>query len=449
MRVLAVTPMLPYPQAVNAGPFVTYHHLAALAARHQVTLASFAGPDPSEWDALDDLRALGIDVHVVWRQVPSRMMRRSKLLAALAPVPDPNDWNVDADSGPPSPGVRRLSSSTVSRGRRRLQQAVYWLRGKYPLRTLQFWEPEMQRLLEQLLVENRFDLIHLEDNAMSSYRCNASVPTVLTEHEVRHVQPQQFPSQEMSRIHRVLSERDARRWERFQLAAWRGVDLVQVFTPQDATALRSLAPELAGRVRINPFGIALPKQADPGLEQSGMVVFVGGFTHLPNVDAALWLAKEIMPLLRMRHPGVRLSIVGSYPPDEVRAFSSDDITVTGRVPTVETYLERAAVVVAPIRVGGGMRLKVLQAMALGRAVVTTPLGAQGLATETHQPPLVLASDADELAKATADLLASETERRALGQRARDFVARHHSWSAYADRLDAIHSEIIENSRQRR
>ena len=248
-------------------------------------------------------------------------------------------------------------------------------------------------------------------------------------------------------MHRLVREGEARRWRRYQPAVWRDFDRIQVFTPQDAKVVRSLAPELAERVRVNPFGIDVPKQVDPGREESGMVVFVGGFSHLPNVDAALWLGKEIMPLLRMRHPGVRLTIVGSYPPNEVRALSSGDITVTGRVPKVETYLERAAVVLAPIRMGGGMRLKVLQAMALGRAVVTTPLGAQGLATDTHQPPLVLGSDADELANATAHLLASETDRRALGQRARDFVARHHSWSAYADRLDAIHSEVIENSHQ--
>jgi glycosyltransferase involved in cell wall biosynthesis len=175
-----------------------------------------------------------------------------------------------------------------------------------------------------------------------------------------------------------------------------------------------------------------------------MIVFVGGFTHLPNVDAALWLAKEIMPLLRARHQGVQLSIVGSYPPEEIRRLADDDIFVTGRVPSVHEYLERAEVVLAPVRKGGGMRLKVLQAMALGKAVVTTPLGAQGLTVETQQPPLLVGTDADELARATAGLLAGEVERRALGRRARDFVARYHSWTAYGERLDAMYSELVED-----
>jgi len=89
-----------------------------------------------------------------------------------------------------------------------------------------------------------------------------------------------------------------------------------------------------------------------------------------------------------------------------------------------------------------MRLKVLQAMALGRAVVTTPLGAQGLTVETKQPPLLVGTDADELARATADLLGAEAERRALGRRARDFVARHHSWIACGERLDAMYSDLM-------
>ena len=442
MKILAVTPMLPHPHAVNAGPVVMYHHLAAVAARHEVTLATFAGPDTSEWDALDHLQELNIDVRVVWRQVPSRMMRRLKLLAAFVPLPDPSEWTPSARIREPIPNVCLLRSSPISRGNRRLQQAGYWMRGRYPLRTLQFWEPQMQVVLEELLSERPFDLIHVEDNAMGSYRYDTRLPRVLTEHDVRHDGGEQPALQETSWMHRLLREGEARRWRRYQPAVWRDFDRIQVFTPQDAKVVRSLAPELAERVRVNPFGIDVPKQVDPGREESGMVVFVGGFSHLPNVDAALWLGKEIMPLLRMRHPGVRMTIVGSYPPNEVLALCSDDIFVTGRVPTVEGYLERAAVVLAPIRLGGGMRLKVLQAMALGKAVVTTPLGAQGLAVETDEPPLVLGTDAGELANATADLLASRTERRELGGRARAFVARHHSWSAYGERLNAMYSGLM-------
>lgn len=447
MRILVVTPMLPFPQAVNAGPLVMYRHLTALAARHEVTLASFAGPDPCEWEALDGLRSSGIQVRAVWRQAPSPLLRRWMPLAAIAPLPDPSDWGRSVKFLPRTNGVLP-APPPLAQLKRRLQQVDYWLHAKYPLHVLRFWEPQMQQLLDELSSEKVFDLIHIEDNALGSYRYDVRIPRVLTEHEVRLLPPESRLGQ-TSWIEAELEKAERRRWEYYQPNVWRGFDCIQVFTPHDAHAIASLAPDMQERVRVNPFGIDLSKQADARLEDSRMLVFVGGFCHLPNVDAALWLVNEIMPRIRSIVPGVRLTIVGSYPPPAVRAFAGNDIIVTGRVPAVEPYLERAAVVVAPVRAGGGMRLKVLQAMALGKAVVTTPLGAEGLAAGTQSPPLAIAEDSQGIADSTAALLNALEDRRELGRRARAFVAEHFSWSAYTERLEAIYSYVTNSRRSAR
>jgi glycosyltransferase involved in cell wall biosynthesis len=205
--------------------------------------------------------------------------------------------------------------------------------------------------------------------------------------------------------------------------------------------LRALAPEAADRIRVNPFGIVLPRR-DPREEDPLTVVLPGNFTHPPNVDAALWMARDIMPCLRQACPGVRLRLVGSYPPAEVRALLAADVEVTGWVPEIEPHLEQATVVVAPIRIGGGMRVKVLQAMALGRPVVTTPRGAEGLEAAGGRPPLLVASQPHDFATAIARLLATPDERRSLGCRARDFVAKHFSAEAYARRLEAVYADAI-------
>ena len=149
-------------------------------------------------------------------------------------------------------------------------------------------------------------------------------------------------------------------------------------------------PELRPRVSVNPFGVVAPPAADPAHEEEGQLIFVGNYTHAPNVDAALWLGREIMPRLRQLRPGVRLNIVGIYPPEEVLALGGPDIVVTGPVPEIEPWLERAAVVLAPLRIGGGMRMKVLHSMAMGKAVVTTPRGAEGLEIDGQHPPLMVA-----------------------------------------------------------
>jgi glycosyltransferase involved in cell wall biosynthesis len=300
----------------------------------------------------------------------------------------------------------------------------------------------VQRILDRLLAERQFDIIQLDDNAVGSYRYHTSTPIVFTEHEVRRPRPVDWRGWQTAGFRQwVWHEMDWQRWPGYQREVWSRCHRCQVFSARDAAAVSAIAPGVTDRVRVNPFGIVLPPAADTSSEQPSTIIFVGGFSHPPNVDAALWLGLEIMPELRWLHPGVRLMIVGSHPPPEVQALAAADICVTGRVPEVEPWLEQAAVVLAPVRIGGGMRTKVLQGMAMGKAVVTTPLGAEGLLAIDGRPPLAIAQDATSLARVTAALLASARERRVLGARARAFVAKYFSAEAYVRRLETIYAEL--------
>lgn len=300
----------------------------------------------------------------------------------------------------------------------------------------------MQRILDTLLQKQSFDLVTIEDNAMGVYNYSTRAPLVFTEHEVRRPRPINWHAGVPSNWLRwVFCEADWYRWQRYQPLIWRRFDRVQVFTSRDAKAITALAPDLAWRVRINPFGIELPAPVDYSLEEEGNVLFVGNFTHPPNVDAALWLGAEIMPLLRTRYPGIRLTLVGIYPPKAVQALACDDIFVIGPVPEIEPFFKRAAVIVAPLRTGGGMRMKVLQAMALGKAVVTTHRGADGLSLTGQQPPLTIADSAEEIADAVKVLLESSNIRQSIGLRARDHVAEYFSAQAYARRIESIYAEL--------
>lgn len=405
MRILLVTPMPPQPEAPGAIPLVLYAELIGLMAHHSITLVTVAGPDPAEWAAVDCLQAMGINVQAVRRT-------------------DPRGWH---------------------RWRRRWRWATKWLQGRWPWRTIWFWEPQVQHILDRVLADRRFDLIIVEDNAMGIYHFDRATPRVLTEHEVRRSRAIDWRAGSPSQWLRwVLREADWQRWPEYQRSVWCHFDRIQVFTKRDAEALIKLSPGLSERVRVNSFGIDLPDPVDQSLEENGQVLFVGNFTHPPNVDAALWLGREIMPLLRQRYRGVRLMLVGIYPPPTVRALACADIEVTGPVATIGPFVERAAVIVAPLRIGGGMRMKVLHSLALGKAVVTTPRGAEGLAINGHCAPLIVAADAEELARETAALLASPEVRRQLGQQARAFVAEHYSAPAYAQRLEAVYAEVVRN-----
>jgi len=362
---------------------------------------TLAGPEPGEWEAVQQLQAAGVEVYAARRE-------------------EPQGW---------------------ARWQRRWYLASTWLRGQWPWRTIWFWDAQMQHLLDRVLAEEHFDLVQIEDNAMGVYRYTTTVPKVFTEYEVRRPRHWQWrPPTARSWPRWLLSEVDWQRWPSYQRGVWRKFERLQVFTGRDAESLKVVAPNLADRVRVNPFPVEIPTLSGVA-EEGGTVLFVGNFTHPPNVDAALWLGREIMPRVRLSCPSACLLIVGIFPPAEVRDLAGEGVTVTGPVPDIAPYFERAAVVLAPLRTGGGMRTKVLQAMAYGKAVVTTTRGAEGLSLDGTQVPLVTADDAEGIARAAVELLAGDSRRHSLGQAARAFVAEHFSPQAYARRQAAIYAEL--------
>jgi glycosyltransferase involved in cell wall biosynthesis len=403
MRILLLTPMPPDPEAPGAIPVLLHAQLTGLAERNEVTVVTPAGPDPPELHAVERLAADGFEVHAVPRHFPLE----------------------------------------IGRWRRRRRLAGAWLRGRWPWRTVWFWEPALQPALDELLAKRHFDVVAVEDNAMGIYRLTTGAAKVFTEHEVRRPRKLDLRAGAPNGWLRwAFREADWIRWPRYQRAVWSRFDAIQVFTERDAGSLAEIAPSLASRVRVNPFGIELPAIDDPVEEEPSSVLFLGNFTHPPNVDAAVWLAREIMPRVRDRYPGARLSLAGIHAPREVKALSGPDVSVLGFVPDVESLVRRAAVLAAPVRTGGGMRMKLLHSMALGKGVVTTPRGTEGLVRSEGEPPILVADDSDGLAAAVGRLLTDPEERAALGARARSYVAEHHSAEAYARRLESVYGEVL-------
>jgi glycosyltransferase involved in cell wall biosynthesis len=404
MNVLLVAPMPPSPTAALAIPRVLHAQLVGLSERHDVTLAVVAGPEEPELEAVERLRAQGVDLYAVCRHEPRTLAER---------------W-----------------------GRRR-RLAGGWLLGRKPWRTVWYSEPGLQPVLDRLLAERSFDVVAVEDNAAAVYRFDGHAPVVFTEHEVRRPRPLRLPNGPPGGWAAAgFSEVDWRRWPGYHRSTWARFDLIQVFTARDAEGVSRVAPGLADRVRVNPFGLELPDALPPVPASSRELVFVGNFTHPPNVDAALWLGAEIMPALRELDSGARLTVVGPWAPHAVRDLACEDIRVVGEVPDVRPYLESAAVVLAPLRIGGGMRMKVLEALALGRAVVTTPRGAEGLEI-APDGAFVAVESAAEISDAVSRLLADPGARAAMGDRARAFAIEHHSPSAYAARLERVYEEALE------
>lgn len=401
MRVLLVTSMVPDADGVGAIPKLLDAQLIGLSERHEVTLVAPVGEDPGQADAAARLASSGLDAHFV---------------------------------------DRRRSASAARRWRVRAQLARTWLAKNWPWRVV-CGSAGIQPTIDRLLATRSFDVVAVEDNPVAVLRFPSTLPTVLTEHEAVRAPAEEWLTPRLSeRPLAALRARDWRRWHSFFPAAWRRFDLVQVFSPSDARAVAERAPDLAERVRVNPYGMVLPAATDRNEEVAGTILFAGTFGHLPNRDAAHWLAAEIMPAILAAAPQARLRIVGSSPPRDVLELAGPGVEVIPDPPSVEPHLAAASVVIAPVRSGGGMRMKVLEPLARGKAVVTTPLGAEGFTGFGEGPPFAIADGGEAIAAAASRLLNDDAARRELGERARDFAKRHHSPRAWAKRLEVVYEE---------
>jgi glycosyltransferase involved in cell wall biosynthesis len=194
-------------------------------------------------------------------------------------------------------------------------------------------------------------------------------------------------------------------------------------------------------VRVISNGVELGG-ADVGAEEDDVIAFSGNMGFPPNIDAVKYFYDEVFSTVIAERPSVRWQIIGTEPGPEVLSLAAHpNITVTGHVENIREHLSRATVVVCPMVTGTGIKNKVLEAMALGRAVVTTPLGMQGIAA-TPGVNIAVGGKPSEIAAKIIELLGNRPLREAMGRAGREYVARHHSWSGVTEEVEALYQELL-------
>jgi sugar transferase (PEP-CTERM/EpsH1 system associated) len=398
MRILVLAPYPPYPPH-SGGALRIFHLLRALAERHTVTLLSFA-PDQSAAQALAPLQTL-VRLHVVIGP-PHRSLLRRALTTLFSAQPDM--------------ALRNASMAYTT-------------------------------ALHKLLTSERFDVVLAESIEMAPYLLQArkaGLCTILDEFNAEYLLQRRAaltdlrrlptPKTLISGVYSLIQWLKLAAFERHILQV---VDRVIVVSAEDELALRRLGPHAS--LHIVPNGVdctyfAPPTKAPP---LTNDLVFVGTLDYRPNVDAVLWFVDKVFPLIKQMHPALRLRLIGRRPHPNVLALHDDrHIVVTGEVADTRPMLAEAAAVVIPMRIGGGSRLKLLEALAMAKPIVSTSFGAEGIPGLRDGEHLLLADTPATFAHAVSRLITDRAFAQQLGQAGHTFVCASYDWTCIAPRLEA-------------
>ena len=399
-RVLFLTPDLPYPPHQGAA-IRSFNLIKNLAPRHEIHLLSF----------------------VQDRTTGDRVGPLLDYCASMVTVPAPR--------------------------RSRIRRALSVLFSSKPDMALRLPSPEFMNQLRICLTRERFDFVQVEAIEMAQYGLaikQMSLPSepsiIFDDINAEYLLQRRAFEADRGRPNRWLgafySLVQWRKLMRYEAKACRQLDRVVVVSHADGEALEELVPGLQSAVVPNGVDTTYYSPADGERETDTTLIFTGKMDFRPNVDAVLWFGQEVLPLIREEIPGVRFDVVGRNPHPRLRHLGEESyITLTGYVDDVRPYIAQAGVYMVPLRVGGGTRLKVLEAMSMGKAVVSTSLGCEGIEI-TRDQDLVIADGPRVFAKSVVELIEDRKRRRELGLAARQLVESEHDWKQIAPLLEQVY-----------
>lgn len=393
MRILMVTPDLPAPPT-SGGRVRTFHLLRELGRRHTVDVLA---PELSEPEALDASREI---CRRLWLYEP-------------------------------------VTEGLLSRWHR---QARSLLTGR-----LHHPQTRVREMLARATRAESYDVLHFVTPYLFPSLPSEVHPPSLVDFFGTSVgirRELRTCSGLVSRSKTRLRYRLALRGER---RALRNADGALAISETDREFLQRLLP--GARIEVVPNGVDTDYFAPQDVPETlGRLAFVGDMSFRPNVEGALFLVREILPRLLGEDSRIRLFLVGRDPAAEVLALAEHEaVRVTGSVPDVRPYMAGAGVVVVPLLGGSGVRNKTLEAMAMGRAVVSTSMGVEGLDV-ARGSDVSVADDPEDFARAVLELLASRDRRTGMGNNARACVLRHYGWETSAQKAEAFYAELIREAR---
>jgi glycosyltransferase involved in cell wall biosynthesis len=396
VNILFVCKTLPHEKVIG-GPIIIYNRIRLLSRRHRVSLAAFTSED--EMGMSDTVSRFCVDFQAV-------------------PMPSP------------PAGLARTRN---------------FFHSPVPPYFMNCYSPLMYERLGRMVRENPYDVVISEYSMVAQYLYRnpdlGGMKRVMSVHECYYLarrkafRVQGFSREGLSALFNLKG------LKKFEFDMYASADRVLTLTPEGRDELLGIRPDL--EISVVPHGVDVDYFRPSGKEaKEEAVMFLGNYPHDPNRDAVLYFCDRIWPLVKEKVPEARFYVVGKDPTPELVELGRKDpsIVVTGTVDDVRPYFEKSKVFVNPVRIGGGFRGKILEAMAMGMPIVTTSLGAEGVDAASGEDMLIV-DDPEGFAAAVVRLMEDASTCERLGERARSLAVDRFSWEKGVEELERVLTDL--------
>ena len=396
MKILFLSPTVPFP-LTDGGRIRVFNLLKQIAQKSDVTLLALE-TQPTDMDGVAELQQLGIQVHLV----------------------------------PNAPTLPRVSFSTLVKAFLKRQ----------PITVARYDVPAYRQKFRALIADEAFDLVHYEMFHTAQFRTETDLPGVLAQQNVDSAIWRRLSRETPNPFYKCAYWTQQLAFQRYERVLSPKFEAVTCTSDVDATVFEQYCAIDA--IEVIPNGVDITHyRPDFTAEAPAHLIYIGSMDWYPNEDAVDFFADEVLPRIHEKVPDVAFSIVGGNPSVRVQKLAERrGVVVTGRVPEIKPYFAEATVFVVPLRIGSGTRLKILEALAMGKAIVSTSVGAEGLDLRDEEE-IFIADAPTAFADAVIRLLTDPQLRRRIGEKGRARVERDYDWRSIGEKLYTRYTHILQ------
>ena len=313
---------------------------------------------------------------------------------------------------------------------------------KMPYKVMCYYSKIMEKKIRELMSENKFEIVHFDDYFFTQYIYTGfPVPVVITAHNAEFLLIKRYEEIKGRLIQKIYGWTQSAKLKHFEITGFAKADKVVTVSHNDRKIFLNEKKEL--NISVVDNGVDTENFKVVKQPPANVLLFTGSMSRYPNINAVDYFVEEIFPLIKAERPFLKFVIAGRSPSSKIKQLAKKDksIIVTGQVDDIREYIARCLIYVCPLRIGGGSHLKILEAMAMGKPVVSTSVGCEGLEVRDGRDFLKADTPVD-FADMIFKLLDDSDLRQKIVQNARQLMKEKYDWKICADKLDAVYKEIV-------